>query len=220
VSPVTLGGESAGDGVAVAGDGFGFVSPLGVGGADAGGGVVAAGDGFALAVANLGVGGADAGGGVVDGGDGFALAVANGACWRTRCFDMVHLLVFQETIKTTQIGRFDGHVGRRWQLATGACQGDHGLGRERLFVSQKAAQRVVHGRLAVVGSVLQNPQVRAPCDLGSVFVVQPVVGHAKAAVGKEVLAITVILEGARLAHQLVDEVPVVDRVLVTPYQPR
>ena len=87
-------------------------------------------------------------------------------------------------------------------------------------MSQKAAQRVVHGRLAVVGSVLQNPQVRAPGDIGSVFVVQPVVGHAKAAVGEEVLAITVILEGARLAHQLVDEVPVVDRVLVTPYQPR
>jgi hypothetical protein len=68
--------------------------------------------------------------------------------------------------------------------------------------------------------MLQNPQVRAACDLGSVFVLQPVVGYAKAAVGEQVLAITVILEGARLAHQLIDDVPVVDRVLVTPYQPR
>jgi hypothetical protein len=133
---------------------------------------------------------------------------------------MVHLLVFQKTVKTTQIGRFDGHVRRRWQLRAGACQSDHGLGREWLVVSQQAAQRVVHRQLAVVGSVLQNPQIRAACDLGSVFVVQPVVGDAKTAVGEEVLTITIILKGARLAHQLVDEVPVVDGVLVTPHQPR
>jgi hypothetical protein len=124
--------------------------------------------------------------------------------------------MFQETIKTTQIGRFHSHVRRRRQLAAGACQGDHGLGRERLFVSQKIAQRVVHRRLAVVSGVLQNPQVGAHGDRGSVFVAQPVVGHAKAAVGVEVLAITVVLKGARLAHQLVDDVPVIDRMLVTP----
>jgi hypothetical protein len=87
-------------------------------------------------------------------------------------------------------------------------------------MSQQAAQRVVHRRLAVVGSVLQNPQVGAYGDSGSMFVAQSVVGHSKAAVGEEVLAITVILKGARLAHQLVDDVPVVDRVFVAPYQPR
>jgi hypothetical protein len=71
-----------------------------------------------------------------------------------------------------------------------------------------------------VGRVLQNPQVSAACDLGSVFVLQPVVGHAKAAVGEQILAITVVVKGARLAHQLVDDVPVVDRVLVASHQAR
>jgi len=52
------------------------------------------------------------------------------------------------------------------------------------------------------------------------FVLQPVVGDAKAAGGEKVLAITVILKGARLTHQLVDDVPVIDGVLVTPHQPR
>ena len=128
--------------------------------------------------------------------------------------------MFQEIIKTTQIGRFDGHVRHRRQLGAEPCQGDHRLGRKRLLLSQETTQRVVHGRLAVVGGVLQNPQVGAPCDLGSVFVLQPVVGHAKAAVGEQVFAITVVVKGTRLAHQLVDDVPIVDRVLVAPDQPR
>jgi len=47
---------------------------------------------------------------------------------------------------------------------------------------------------------------------------QPVVGHPKAAVGEQVLAITVILKGAGLAHQVVDDVAIVDGVLVTAHQ--
>jgi hypothetical protein len=53
---------------------------------------------------------------------------------------MVHLLVFQETIKTTQIRQFDSDVRRRWNLCIGACQGDHGVGRERLILSQETPQ--------------------------------------------------------------------------------
>lgn len=128
--------------------------------------------------------------------------------------------MFQEIIKTTQIGRFDGHVRRGRQLSAAAGQGDHGLGRERLLLRQQATQGIVHRRLTVAGSVLQNPQVRPPCHFGSVFVMQPVVGHAKAAVGEQVFAITVVVKSARLAHQLVDDVPVVDRVLVAPHQSR
>ena len=128
--------------------------------------------------------------------------------------------MFQETIKTTQIGRLDGNVRRRRQLGTRAGQGDHGLGRQWLILSQQTTQRVVHCRLAVAGGMVQNPQVRAACDLGSVFVLQPVVGHAKAAVGEQVRAITIVVKGTRLAHQLVDDVPVVDRVFVASHQPR
>jgi hypothetical protein len=147
------------------------------------------------------------------------MAVA-AAGWRIRCFDTVHLLVFQEIIKTTQIGRFDRDVRRCRQLAAVPRQGDHRLGTERLLLRQEITQRVVHGRLAFVSGVLQNPQVGAPRHCGNVFVLQPVVRHPKAAGGEQILAITVVIEGTRLAHQLVDDVPVVDRVLVTPHQPR
>jgi len=74
---------------------------------------------------------------------------------------MVHLLVFQETIKTTQIGRFDGHVRRCWKLGLGAGQRNHGVGRQRLIQSQQTTQRVIHGRFAALGRLLQNPQVLA-----------------------------------------------------------
>jgi len=153
-------------------------------------------------------------------GDGLGPAAAGGEFLRTRFFDMVHLLVFQETIKTTQIGRFDGHVRCRWNLCMGACQGDHGVGRERLILSQQTPQRVIHRRFAVAGRMLQNPQVLAGGDPRSVFVPQPVIGQAKAAIGEQVLAIAIVLKRARLTHQLIDDVPIVDRVLVAPHQPR
>jgi hypothetical protein len=44
---------------------------------------------------------------------------------------------FQQSIKFTQIGRFDGHVRRRWKLGMGAGQRNHGVGRERLILSQQ-----------------------------------------------------------------------------------
>jgi hypothetical protein len=150
----------------------------------------------------------------------FGMVDSDGVCGRIRGFDTVHLLVLQEIIKTTQIGRFDGHVRRRRQLGALAGQGDHGFGRKGLLLSQETAQRIVHCRLAVMSSVLQNPQVGTPRHLGSMFVLQPVVGHAKAAGGEQILAITIVVKGARLAHQLVDDVPVVDRVPVASDQPR
>jgi hypothetical protein len=133
---------------------------------------------------------------------------------------MVHLLVFQETIETTQIRQFDRDVRRRWNLGMGACQGDHGVGRERLILSQETPQRVIHRRFAVAGRMLQNPQVLARGDPRSVLVSQSVIGQAKAAIGEQVLAIAVILKGTRLTHQLIDDVPIVDRVLVASHQPR
>jgi hypothetical protein len=68
--------------------------------------------------------------------------------------------------------------------------------------------------------MLQNSQVLARGGFRRALLSQPVAGHAKAAVGEQVLAVAVVLEGAGLAHQLVDDVPVVDRVLVSPDQSR
>jgi hypothetical protein len=49
---------------------------------------------------------------------------------------------------------------------------------------------------------------------------QGVVGHAEMARRKEFLPVTVLGEGARLAHQPVDHMPVVDALPVPPPQPR
>ena len=101
-----------------------------------------------------------------------------------------------------------------------AGQGDHGGGREWLSLSQQTPQRVIHRRFAVAGRMLQYLQVGAAGDIRRVLVPQPVVSHPKAAVGEQILAITVVLKGAWLTHQLVDDVPIVDRVLVASHQPR
>lgn len=102
----------------------------------------------------------------------------------------------------------------------GTRQRDHGLGRKRLSLGQQTAEGVIHRRFAVAGGMLQNLQVGAAGHLGRVLIPQPVIGHPKAAVGEQVLAIAVVLEGPRLADQLVDDVPVVDRVLVAAHQSR
>jgi hypothetical protein len=49
---------------------------------------------------------------------------------------------------------------------------------------------------------------------------QPVVGQAKAAGGEQVVAVAVVGERPRLAHQPVDDVPVGDPVLAPAAQPR
>lgn len=49
---------------------------------------------------------------------------------------------------------------------------------------------------------------------------QKVVGHAEVGTGKHGLVVLVILEGPRLPHEAVDDVPVVDRVPTFPRQTR
>lgn len=99
-------------------------------------------------------------------------------------------------------------------------RGDHRRGRERLCLSQQMPQGVVHRRFTVTGGMLQNSQVVARGRARRVFPPQPVIGHPKAAVGEQILAIAVVLEGARLSHQVIDDVPITDRVLVATHQPR
>jgi hypothetical protein len=139
---------------------------------------------------------------------------------RTRFFDIVHLLVLQKTIELTQIRRLDRDRGGCRKLCTLLCGGDHRLGREWLVSGQQPTQRVIDRRLAVAGRVLQDPQVLARAHVRRVFVSQPIVRQAKAAVREQVLAIPIVLKGAWLTHQLIDEMPIVDRVLVASHQTR
>ncbi len=99
-------------------------------------------------------------------------------------------------------------------------QRDHCRGRERLLLSQQAPQRVIHRRLAVAGGMLENSQVFTRGDPRRVPLAQPIIGHPKAAVGEQILAVAVVLEGAGLTYQLIDDMPIADRVLVASRQSR
>jgi hypothetical protein len=94
-------------------------------------------------------------------------------------------------------------------------QRDDRLSRERVVLEQELSQRVIHRRLALAGGLLEDPQIRACAHRHGVFLAQPIIGQAEAAVGEQILAIPIVGERAGLADQLIDDVPIVDRVLVT-----
>jgi len=135
-------------------------------------------------------------------------------------FDRVRLRVCQETIELTQIRRLDRDHGGCRKLDTLLGGGEDGVDAQRLVLGQQPTQRVIHRRLALAGRVLQDPQVLAGAHRRRVLRAQPIVGLAKTAVGEQILAIPIILKGARFAHQLVDDVPIVDGVLVASHQSR
>ena len=99
-------------------------------------------------------------------------------------------------------------------------QRDHRLRGQWPVAGQQNPERVVHRRFAVAGRVLEQPQVVLGPDAVAGFVAQPVVGQAEPAVREQVVAVAVVRERARLAHQSVDDVPVVNRVPVAAHQPR
>jgi len=84
---------------------------------------------------------------------------------------------------------------------------------DRLVLVNRHPQRVLHGILAVARRQLQNPQVLAGGRAGAAIAEQLIVGHAEVTGGEHVRVILVILQGARLAHQGVDHMPVIDGVL-------
>lgn len=99
-------------------------------------------------------------------------------------------------------------------------QRDDGLGRQRLVPEQELSQCVIHRRFVLAGGLLEDPQIRARAHRRRVFLAQPIVGQAETAVGEQVLAIPIVFESAGLADQSINDVPIVDRVLVTTHQTR
>jgi len=72
---------------------------------------------------------------------------------------------------------------------------------------------------ALVGRQVQNLQV-FPIRPGRQRLVEQVIGHAEPTAGKQLLAVTIIRQRARLADQGVDHVPVIDVPLAATTQPR
>ncbi len=95
---------------------------------------------------------------------------------------------------------------------------DDGLGRQRLVPEQELSQGIIHRRLVLAGGLLEDPQIRARAHRRRVFLAQPIVGQPETAVGKQVLAIPIVFESAGLTDQSIDDVPIVDRVLITTHQ--
>jgi hypothetical protein len=71
-----------------------------------------------------------------------------------------------------------------------------------------------------VGRVPQNLQILLRAQPVVVAGAEPIVGEAEPRRRKQVLAIDIVGERARLTHQLVNDVPIVDGVLVAADQPR
>jgi len=90
--------------------------------------------------------------------------------------------------------------------------------RQYLVLCQQRPQSIVHQGLAIPRRQLQDLQI-LPIRLANVLT-QGVISHAEPARGKQVIAVTIAGERTRLAHQPIDDVPIVDAVLVTPPQPR
>jgi hypothetical protein len=68
--------------------------------------------------------------------------------------------------------------------------------------------------------VLKETQVVLGPGAVARFLPQPVVGQAKPTVREQVVAVAVVRKRARLTHQAVDDVAVVDRVPIAAHQPR
>ena len=127
---------------------------------------------------------------------------------------MSRLRECQQSVERRQIRRVDDDRRRRRKFRIGFRQRDHRLRRERTVPRQQDAQRVVDGRFAVVGRVVQDLQVILDAASHVAALAEAVVRDAEPRRRKQIVAVGVVRERAGLADQRVDHVPVVHRVPV------
>jgi hypothetical protein len=130
------------------------------------------------------------------------------------------LLRVQQGIELRQIRRRHDDRRRGWQRRARLGQRDHRRGGQQGRVCEQDPQRIVNRDFAVMGRVLEDFQVFLRAQPVIAAVAEPIVGEAEPGGRKQILAIDVVGERARLPHQLVNDVPIVDGVLVPADQPR
>lgn len=133
---------------------------------------------------------------------------------------MNRLLKVQQGIELCQIRRCHDDLRRGRQRRARQRERDHRRGGQRCRVREQEPQRIVDGFFAVVSRMVQNLQIFLR---GLLFVeasAELIVGGAEPRRRKQVLAVGVVGERARLPHQLVDDVPIVDLVVVAADQSR
>jgi hypothetical protein len=127
--------------------------------------------------------------------------------------------VTEKDIETRQIEHLHLDLrDRLWSLPCFNPFPDHSGG-DRLLAVQQNPQGVVYPRLVLSRRQLEDLQVLAR-GMSRHRLTELVVSHPKPAGGKEVLPIAVILECARLAHEPIDHVAIVNPVLPLTAKPR
>src|ERR1017187_10409977 len=107
----------------------------------------------------------------------------------------------------------DGHV------VLGSQHGLDPRGADRLIdCSQQDKQRRIDSDLAVLRGQFQYLQIFLAALMQAKLLLKQVEGHAEAAGREQLIAVPVVFEGARLAHQPVDDLPVIYAMLLPPAQ--
>jgi hypothetical protein len=127
---------------------------------------------------------------------------------------MNRLLKVQQGIELGQVRRCHDDFRRGRQRRLCPRERDHRRGGQRRRIREQEPQRIVDGLFAVVSRVMQNLQIFLRGLLSVAAIAKLIVGNAKPRRRKQILAIGVVGERARLPHQLIDDVPVVDLVVV------
>jgi len=131
---------------------------------------------------------------------------------------MTLLRVRQQVVETTQVHRGHGH-GRHAGAARSRQQGLHGRQAERAGFREQPRQRRLHRFLALSSRHVQDPEV-LPIRRRRIARHQRIVSLAEATRWEHLLAKSIVRKRPRLAHQPVDDVPILDVALVSSPQPR
>jgi hypothetical protein len=130
-----------------------------------------------------------------------------------------HLPVREQPIVRGQVRHHDGHL-RGWRRGLPAThEPGHRFTCQPTILGQQHAQGVVHQRLAFPRRQVKDLQI-FPVRLTRGSFAQHVVGRAKTARGEQLGAVLIAGEGTGLAHQPVDDVPIINARLLLATQTR
>jgi len=126
----------------------------------------------------------------------------------------------EQAIELGQIRHVHDDRRRGRKFRTRLRQRDHRLDGELAIAGQQHAQRIVDGHLTVVGGMMQDLQVVLGAAAFVAAFAEPIVSNAEARRREQIVAVRVIGEGARLAYERIDDMPIVHGMLIAAHQAR
>jgi hypothetical protein len=125
----------------------------------------------------------------------------------------------EQPVVHRQIHVHDHDVGHRRGSLTLAEGLGHRVGVGRLALVEQEPQRLVHAAFSLLRGQVEDRQVILDHAAGPP-VLQDVVSHPEPTGGEHRVAVAVLLERSRLAHQPVDDMAVLDAMLPSATKPR